>query len=175
MAEKETNPKAKILILGGIKSGKSRLALKIASQFSGPRFFVATAEPFDEEMARKIAAHRKERGQSWHTLEAPVELPNTLRKLPSQGVCLVDCLTVWLGNLWHYQKDLETYCEDLLKAIEEMKIPCVFVSNEVGLGIMPAEKAGKTFAEKLGLLNQRVAGVCEEVYLVVAGSPLRLK
>ncbi len=165
----------KILILGGIKSGKSRFALELGASFSQPRLFLATAEPFDEEMARKIACHRQERDESWVTLEVPLEIPKTLKDLPPAGVCLIDCLTVWLGNLWYYRKEREKYCKDLLKSIEEIEIPLIIVSNEVGLGVMPGERNTKSFAEELGLLNQKVAALCDKIYFIVAGKALVLK
>ncbi|NPA48662.1 MAG: bifunctional adenosylcobinamide kinase/adenosylcobinamide-phosphate guanylyltransferase [Thermodesulfobacteria bacterium] len=175
--EEKTKPlTSKIFVLGGIKSGKSRFALKLAEKFPAPRLFVATAEAFDEEMARKIKAHQRERDESWQTIEAPVELPEALRDLPKKaGVCLIDCLTVWLGNLWYYQKDAHSYVEKFLGGLAEAKIPIIVVSNEIGFAPLPGERVSRDFAEKLGILNQRVAALCDEVYLLVAGCPLKLK
>ncbi len=164
----------KLLVLGGIKSGKSRLALRLAEKFPPPRLFIATAEAFDKEMAAKIRAHQKERGQNWLTIEAPVDLPLTLKNLQG-NVCLIDCLTVWLGNLWYYRKNLNFYIENFLEVFKKLEIPVVVVSNEIGLGPLPGEKESRKFAEKLGLLNQKVAFLCDEIYLVMAGYPLKLK
>ncbi len=172
---REAQKVSKILVLGGIKSGKSSFALHLGNAYPAPRIFVATAEAFDQEMAQKIEAHKKERGPSWQTIESPVELPRTLESVSQAGVCLIDCLTVWLGNLWYYQKDLQAYVEKLLKALEKAPWPTILVSNEVGLGLMPGERENRLFAEALGGLNQKVARLCNEVYLVVAGVPVRIK
>jgi len=165
----------KILILGGVKSGKSRLALEMAKQFPSPRLFVGTAEPFDEEMQEKIRRHQAERGPEWETLEEPLALAKVLEMTSDYGVCLIDCLTVWLGNLWHYQfdleKEIETFCQVLARASGNL----ILVSNEIGLGPLPGEKAVRKYTEALGHLNQRVAFVCDRVYLVVAGLALTLK
>ena len=165
----------KFFILGGIKSGKSRFSLRLAEKFPPPRVFIATAEAFDEEMALKIQAHQKERGKDWITIEAPLELPKVLKDPPAGGVYLVDCLTVWLGNLWYHQKDPEAYIKELLRAVSRFEQPLVMVSNEVGLGLIPESRENRRFAERLGLLNQAVAKLCHEVYLVVAGYPWRIK
>ena len=165
----------KILLLGGIRSGKSRLALKIAENFSAPRLFVATAEPFDEEMQEKIKRHQAERGPSWETLEAPLALPEALETAAPYGVCLVDCLTVWLGNVWYHGKDLGAEVERFCKALKEVSTNVVIVSNEVGLGVFPGERGLRRYVEALGQLNQQVATLCDRVYLVVAGLLVPLK
>ncbi|AEH45298.1 Adenosylcobinamide-phosphateguanylyltransferase [Thermodesulfatator indicus DSM 15286] len=165
----------KILILGGIKSGKSAFALKLASQFSEPRIFLATAQAFDEEMAKKIERHRRERGHAWHTIEAPIELPEALKEISSGGVVLIDCLTVWLGNLFYHQKDVDFYVEALVKNIESFSFPLVIVSNEVGLAPVPADKETRKFAETLGLLNQKIARLCNHTYFMIAGKALIAK
>ena len=172
---REAQKVPKILVLGGIKSGKSAFALRLGNTYPPPRVFLATAEAFDQEMAQKIRAHQEERGAAWQTIESPVELPTALENIPRAGVCLIDCLTVWLGNLWYYQKDHQAYVERLLGALEKTSWPTILVSNEVGLGLMPGEKESRAFAEALGRLNQEVAHLCTEVYLVVAGVPVRIK
>ncbi len=165
----------KILVLGGVKSGKSRFALEKAEGYPPPRLFVATAEAFDEEMAAKIKAHQRERGPGWHTMEAPVELPRILRSLPPASVVLIDCLTVWVGNLLFYKKDPQAYLQEFLEALKGIHAPWLIVSNEVGLGLLPGETEARHYLETLGYLNRRVAALCDEVYLLVAGCPLRLK
>ncbi len=165
----------KILILGGVKSGKSRLALEMAKQFPSPRLFVGTAEPFDEEMQEKIWRHQAERGPEWETLEEPLDLNKALTKVPDYGVCLIDCLTVWLGNLWHYQLDLEKEIETFCQALATTSGNLILVSNEIGLGPLPGKMAVRKYTEALGQLNQRVASMCDRVYLVVAGLVLSLK
>ncbi len=165
----------KILILGGVKSGKSRLALKIAKNFAPPRLFVATAEPFDAEMQEKIKRHQKERGPSWQTLEAPLELCAALEESSTYGVCLVDCLTVWLGNLFYYQRPVDKEVSRLVETVARVDTNLIFVSNEVGLGVLPGTKESRVYVDSLGLLNQELAKLCDRVYLVVAGLLLPLK
>ncbi len=165
---------SKILVLGGIKSGKSRFALKLGEKFPPPRIFIATAEPFDEEMARKIEAHRKERGSHWQTVESPLNLSQKLKSLSSVGVCLIDCLTVWLGNLIYYQKDIGEYFQEFSKTLQKIPFPVIMVSNEVGLGPISADPQTRLFVEKLGLLNQEIACHCDQVYLLIAGKTLKL-
>ncbi|WP_022852783.1 bifunctional adenosylcobinamide kinase/adenosylcobinamide-phosphate guanylyltransferase [Thermodesulfatator atlanticus] len=165
----------KILVLGGIKSGKSSFSLKLAEKYPQPKIFLATAEPFDTEMAAKIKKHRQERGKNWQTIETPLELATALKTIENPGVVVLDCLTVWLGNLFYHQKNLTCYVEDLLTALKTINFPLIIVSNEVGLGLMPAEHETRVFAENLGLLNQRVARLCDEVFLLVAGNPLKIK
>ncbi len=165
---------SKILVLGGIKSGKSRFALELGEKFPSPRVFMATAEPFNEEMARKIEAHRRERGPGWQTVESPVDLPQKLKSLSSVGVCLIDCLTVWLGNLIYYQKNVDEYFLEFSKALEKTSFPVIMVSNEVGLSPVSADSQTRFFVEKLGILNQEIARHCDQVYLLIAGKTLKL-
>ncbi len=169
------SPATKILILGGVKSGKSRLALTLAEKFPLPRIYVATAEPFDEEMQEKIRRHREERDASWETIEAPLELVEALNIGENYNVCLVDCLTVWLGNLWYHGRDLKREKRRLLSLLSRFKTNVILVSNEVGLGVIPAQKDVRRYAEALGDLNQELAKLCHRVYLVVAGLPLLIK
>ncbi len=162
------------MVLGGIKSGKSRFALELGEKFPPPRVFMATAEPFNEEMARKIEAHRRERGPGWQTVESPVDLPQKLKSLSSVGVCLIDCLTVWLGNLIYYQKNVDEYFLEFSKALEKTSFPVIMVSNEVGLSPVSADSQTRFFVEKLGVLNQGIARHCDQVYLLIAGKTLKL-
>lgn len=161
-----------ILILGGVKSGKSSFALRKALAFPKPRAFVATAEPIDEEMRRRIERHRLERGDEFETFEEPVELPDLLGKLSGYSVVVVDCLTVWLGNLFHYGLDVHRYCDRLLSSLRGNE---VLVSNEVGLGVIGADEITRLYVEQLGRLNSKVAGMADEVYMMIAGVSLRLK
>ncbi|QJA05967.1 bifunctional adenosylcobinamide kinase/adenosylcobinamide-phosphate guanylyltransferase [Thermosulfurimonas marina] len=162
------------LILGGAASGKSRLALELARKGPPPRVFVATAEPLDAEMAEKIARHRKERGPDFETLEVPLALAETLEGF-SEGTVVVDCLTVWLGNLFHYRRDPEAEIRRLLSAVEKFPGRLILVSNEVGLSPVAPDPALRRFVNLLGRLNQELASRVEEVRLVVAGRSLSLK
>ena len=163
-------------ILGGARSGKSRRALELAEDAGVRRVFVATAEAWDEEMTERIARHQAERGPTWITIEAPLDLVPALGKAARDGdVCLVDCLTLWLSNLMHHDRDVENETAKLCEAVSAMSIPIVLVSNEVGLGLVPETPLGRAFRDAQGRLNQAVSGVCDRVDFVTAGLPIRLK
>jgi len=162
----------KILITGGIKSGKSSLALKIASNFEGKKVFVATAEPFDSEMKDRIERHRRERGSEFLTIEEPLYLNRVLKKL-NCSVAVVDCLTVWCGNLMHYGRlDL---IDDFIEAFKSLDYNIVVITNEVGLGVVPSNRLSREYIERLGLLNQKIASISDIVIFMVSGQPLFLK
>ncbi len=165
----------KIFVLGGVKSGKSRFALKLAEKFQPPRLFLATAEPIDHEMQEKIKRHQAERGKDWETLEEPLEISHSISQVKNYGVCLIDCLTVWLGNLWYYKRALDVEIERFLKALRNAEGNFILVSNEIGLGVVPAESTVRKYIDALGTLNQEVALICDKVYLVVAGLPVIIK
>lgn len=166
------------LITGGARSGKSRFALELCA---GRRHlvFVATAEPCDEEMRARIEKHRRERGESFFTVEEPLDLAGALGSLsPDTEIAVVDCLTVWLGNLFHRRGATdESYPEtdDFLKVLTAPPCELVLVTNEVGAGLVPAESAGRCFRDAAGRLNQGVADAADEVIAMVCGLPLWLK
>ncbi len=166
-----------VLILGGIKSGKSSFALNLANQTVGKRAFIGTAEPFDEEMKKRIERHKLERGYTFETFEEPIHLSSLLKKLLKiYDVILIDCLTVWLGNLFYYKIDIKPALDDFIEVLKNFKRGYVFiVSNEVGLTIIPANEISRNYANYLGILNQKIAEVSDEVYLVIAGIPLKIK
>ena len=184
---------ATALILGGARSGKSARALELADGFAagdGPagasgRVFVATAEPFDDELAERVARHRVERGDAWRTVEAPLELPEAIRAARARAsVVVVDCLTVWLGNLMHRERDVGAATAALLESLDARPgespegpaaAPLVLVSNEVGLGLVPETPLGRRFRDEQGRLNREVAARSTRVEFVAAGLPLRLK
>ncbi len=165
-----------VLVLGGARSGKSRRALEIAAPFA-TKSFVATAEAFDEEMAERIAHHRKERGGGWQTVECPLDIAGTLAGLPAgdDAVVVVDCLTLWLSNLMHAGADVEAEVSRLVDAAARCGPTVVFVSNEVGLGLVPETPLGRAFRDAQGRLNQRMAALADRVEFVAAGLPLTLK
>lgn len=163
------------LVLGGARSGKSAFAESLA-QAQGRGIYVATAEHVDEEMARRIAAHRARRGEDWRTVEAPLELAKAIRRECSPQACLlVDCLSVWLGNLLHHGRCVDRACAALLDALRNAAGPVVLVANEVGLGIVPDNAPARAFRDHAGRLNQSVAALAGRVYFVAAGLPLTLK
>jgi adenosylcobinamide kinase/adenosylcobinamide-phosphate guanylyltransferase len=171
------------LITGGARSGKSRYALELSQGARRPAF-IATAEAFDDEMSERIRRHREERDGRWHTLEEPVDLAGALRRLPAgTDLAVVDCLTVWLGNLVHRRgeagltEDLGDFPEiaALLEALSHPPCPLMLVTNEVGFGIIPGNAMARAFSGLAGRLNQAVAARADRVLLVVSGLPLVLK
>ena len=168
-----------ILITGGARSGKSREALRLAEEFPR-RVFIATAEPFDDEMRDRIARHREERGPGWRTIEAPLDLAGALRSVGDpEAAVVIDCLTVWLGNLMHRDEkmtDEAPPCADLLHALttaENRRI--ILVTNETGMGIVPADALSRRFQDVAGRLNQQVAALADRVILTVCGIAMTIK
>lgn len=163
------------LILGGARSGKSRRALEISKQFK-ERFYIATAQPLDDEMRDRIAMHRVERGGEWQTLETPLDLAGTIRGLSGQGaVAIIDCLTLWLSNLIHAGLNVESETEGLIAAISDCPATLIFVSNELGLGLVPETQLGRIFRDHQGRLNQSLAQAVDHVEFLIAGLPLKIK
>lgn len=166
------------LVLGGARSGKSSHAENLVSRWAGPRIYVATAEVLDEEMRERVDNHRVRRGSDWETVEAPLNLPGTLKELRGGGKpVLVDCLTLWLSNLLLQETSSkhEERIEALCRQVVEADYPLVLVSNEVGSGIVPENALARRFRDLAGYANQRAAEACRCVTLVVAGLPVRLK
>jgi adenosylcobinamide kinase / adenosylcobinamide-phosphate guanylyltransferase len=166
------------LILGGAKSGKSVYAENLVIAHPPPHIYVATAQVLDEEMAKRIEAHRKRRERSWETVESPLELVSTLGRFQGRrNTVLVDCLTLWISNLllWTPDQSSESAVRELVEFIEIVDYPLFLVSNEVGGGIVPDNPLARRFRDLAGLANQQVAAACRRVTLTVAGLPLRLK
>ncbi len=162
------------LVLGGARSGKSRFAESLAPDLGAPRTYLATAEPFDEEMRQRIARHREQRaGAGWVTVEAPLDPASVIRQ--AAGLVLMDCVTVWLGNLMHHGRDLGAEVAQFCAALEACTAQVILVSNEVGLSIVPENAMARRFRDEQGLANQRLAAVAENVYFIAAGLPLKLK
>ncbi|HQT30291.1 MAG TPA: bifunctional adenosylcobinamide kinase/adenosylcobinamide-phosphate guanylyltransferase [Thiobacillus sp.] len=165
------------LILGGARSGKSRLALQRAQATGQPVSFIATAQAHDAEMADRIARHQSERPAHWTTIEAPLDLAGAIRAAPS-GMVVVDCLTLWLTN-WLCQPDPDDFASAraallaVLQARDADEI--ILVSNETGLGIVPLGELTRRFVDEAGWLNQDLAQLADEVIFVAAGLPLTLK
>jgi adenosylcobinamide kinase/adenosylcobinamide-phosphate guanylyltransferase len=164
-----------ILITGGARSGKSTRAEARARVFPGRPVYVATAEPLDAEMRERIARHRARRGNRWLERETPLELVTALVETDGQGARLVDCLTLWLSNLMHAERDWEKEALRLAETLGRQNSPVVLVTNEVGLGIVPDNALARRFRDAAGILNQMVARVADEVEFLVAGLPMRVK
>lgn len=163
------------LVLGGARSGKSRYAETLMRE-AGGGVYLATAQALDGEMATRIARHRADRGSGWTTLEEPLELAAALDR-GAQGArpILVDCLTLWLSNLMGAGRAAEPETARLLAALKTLPVPVVFVSNEVGLGIVPDNALARAFRDEAGRLNQAVAAAADRVVFLAAGLPLVLK
>jgi adenosylcobinamide kinase / adenosylcobinamide-phosphate guanylyltransferase len=162
-----------ILVGGGSRSGKSRYALELAKQRGVRPAFLATAQAFDDEMTERIRKHREERGDGFVTLEEPFELANALRAQRECDVIVVDCLTLWVSNLM--LSDREIPANELIAAARESAATVIFVSNEVGCGIVPENPLARRFRDLAGALNQRVAAAADEVYWMAFGIPLKVK
>ena len=167
-----------ILVLGGAASGKSQVALDLAGQ-GGPRAFVATGQALDREMKVRIERHRATRSPDWETAEVPTDLAKWfIYNSKSYHVVVIDCLTLWLSNLKGKRlgdSAIFDVMTDLLLAIRATKARVVIVSNELGLGLVPATKPVRAFRDLAGRINQQVAAEADEVYLTISGLPLRLK
>jgi len=169
------------LVLGGARSGKSTHAEKLVNGtlFGGiaqPAVYIATAEAGDVEMATRIMAHRARRGGQWTTIEEPLRLAEALARAAGNGQpVLVDCLTLWLSNLVHAGEDVDQASDDVVQTLDEIKVPVVFVSNELGLGLVPDTPLGRSFRDSMGRMNMRIAARADRVILMAAGLPLTLK
>lgn len=163
-----------LLVTGGARSGKSRLAEARTLALGSPATYIATAEAHDAEMAARIAAHRARRGPEWRDIAAPLALAEALDDSDGRPR-LVDCLTLWLSNLMLGGHDIPAASEALLASLARQKAPVVLVTNEVGLGIVPENALARAFRDAAGTLNQAVAAAADEVVLVACGLPLTLK
>ena len=159
----------RILITGGVKSGKSRRALELALAFPAPRHFVATALAFDDEMREKIIRHKTERGDRFLTTEEPYRIDRVV-----QENCVLDCVPLWLNNLFYENRISEI---DLIldSLIEGLPANIVIVTNEIGMGVIPQDPMTRRYGNELGRINARLAAVADRVELMVAGIPLRVK
>jgi adenosylcobinamide kinase/adenosylcobinamide-phosphate guanylyltransferase len=168
-----------VFVTGGGRSGKSAYAVSLARSYSGKRAFIATAEPFDEEMRARIQQHKKERGDEFCTIEEPIMLADVVKSLAGKfEVAVVDCLTVWLGNLMHREENGNIECAQVARLLELLDDPpcdLIIVSNEVGMGVIPHNAMARCFRDVAGRLNQRVAKRAERVILMVSGVPVTVK
>lgn len=164
-----------ILITGGARSGKSAIAERLVKRMGDAPVYIATAQAFDTEMEARIATHQARRGPEWTTVNAPLDLVQALRDTDAGQPRLVDCLTLWLTNLMLADRDLAAESAALVAEISLQSEPVVFVTNEVGSGIVPENKMARDFRDAAGALNQHVASICEEVYLAVSGQALKVK
>lgn len=165
-----------VLVLGGARSGKSLFAERLVVETGLAKHYVATGRGWDDEMTARIAAHRASRGDGWTTIEEPVALTSCLERLDrTDAVILVDCLTLWLTNLMLEEADIQQAFQALARHAGQARAKIIFVSNEVGLGIVPDNRMARQFRDHAGRLHQMMAGAAREVYFVAAGLPLKMK
>ncbi len=167
-------------ITGGARSGKSAFALQRASGIHGRKAYIATAEALDDEMRERISRHKAERGSEWDTHEEPLRVTDALIGLQDRyKTVLLDCLTIWLSNILIREADVGKEINGFMDKLQVIKdtspFHLIIVSNEVGAGIVPENCLARRFRDLAGTLNQRVAEIADEVYLVTAGIPLKLK
>lgn len=173
-----------VLVTGGARSGKSRFAEQYAARLGTRGLYVATSEVFDDEMRARVDKHRERRERSgfpWETIEEPLDLTGVLNA-SRHPVILVDCLTLWLSN-WLLRCENEedsdrrvlSKIEELARTLSTLESTVILVSNEVGDGVVPEYPLGRRYRDLAGLMNQQVAAVCGQVFLVTAGIPIELK
>lgn len=176
-------------IIGGARSGKSSFATNEALKIDGKKAYVATAEALDSEMKERIEKHKKDRGNEWDTYEEPLNISGLIKKIESSyRVIVLDCLTLWLSNILHITQTPEKEVQRLIKELKAFKNSSLvsasggrhsslifIVSNEVGMGIVPENEMARKFRDMAGFLNQKVAEIADEVYLVTAGIPMKIK
>jgi adenosyl cobinamide kinase/adenosyl cobinamide phosphate guanylyltransferase len=166
------------LLLGGARSGKSALAVRIAAEWEGPVTFIATGTAEDEEMLARIERHRAERPADWTTVEEPTDLVEALRAASPDALVVVDCLSLWVSNLleagWE-DEAIEAAGSSAAELAAAREAPTVVVSNEVGLGIVPATPLGRRYRDVLGRVNALFAARAADSILVIAGRKLRLQ
>jgi adenosylcobinamide kinase/adenosylcobinamide-phosphate guanylyltransferase len=166
-----------IFILGGARSGKTALAERLAIRLGTQPCYLATAEALDAEMRERVASHRRLRHGRFETIEEPLALAEAIERAAMRhDVILVDCITLWLSNLLGASRDVAAAVDGLVATLGGLAdTTVILVSNEVGLGIVPDNALARTFRDLAGAAHQRLAGVCDDVYFVVAGLPMTLK
>lgn len=175
-------------ILGGARSGKSTYALKLAHTQKCPVTFIATATAQDDEMHERIQKHQEERPSDWQTIEAPLHAGQIIQREGIKSpVVILDCITMLVSNILlafdnpetlnidQYQKAINSEIESLIETIHQTNAHWIIISNEVGLGVVPAYKLGRLYRDGLGRANQTLAAAADEVFFLAAGLPLQMK
>lgn len=172
------------LITGGVRSGKSKFAEKLAGAMGGKIIYLATAQALDAEMRERIDKHRRQRPVEWTTIEEPLEVVSVIAGHNSGTTILLDCLTLFLSNLFFRYADLPTerqeqtvfaQIEGLAEMVEGSSANIIIVSNEIGAGVVPENAVARRFRDLAGNANQRIAAACNEVFLMVSGIPVQIK
>lgn len=171
-------------ITGGVRSGKSKFAENLAGELGGKVIYLATAQALDPEMEERINRHRQHRPNEWTTIEEPLEAVSVIAGFQSGTTVLLDCLTLFLSNLFFKYEDLPAdrqeqaiyaQIKDLAKTVKRSSANIIIVSNEIGFGLVPENNIARRFRDIAGNANQTVAAACDEVYLMVSGIPVRIK
>ncbi len=172
------------LITGGIKSGKSDFALSLAEDISDREnlYFLATAQPMDAEMAERIEKHKANRKECWNTIEEPEAIAQAIEALPDGCTVLIDCITLWLNNILGEMEidevdydEIKEKLEKIVYIMEKKSLSVIFVTNEVGSGIIPDNKLSRIYIDILGKVNQVISGYADEVYWMVSGISVKVK
>ncbi|WP_373049909.1 bifunctional adenosylcobinamide kinase/adenosylcobinamide-phosphate guanylyltransferase [Thalassovita aquimarina] len=163
------------LVIGGAGSGKSSWAENFVFQIGYDRIYIATAQPWDDEMQAKIQAHQRQRGQNWHTVEAPMDVAAPLSEARPDQIVLLDCATMWLSNHLLAESELAQEEDRLIAALTACRAPIVVVTNEVGMSVVPENALARLFRDAQGRVNRRLAEKADLVVAVMAGLPLALK
>ena len=174
-----------ILITGGTRSGKSAYAQALAESVSGIRTYIATCPVIDEEMEKRIRKHREARRVSaWRTIEETKDLTGALKKARESQVILVDCLTLWINNLMYEaesqgrditEEDIALLCREVIEVCDDLPGIIIFVTNEVGMGIVPENPASRLFRDLTGRCNQIIADRADAVTFMISGLPMNIK
>jgi adenosylcobinamide kinase/adenosylcobinamide-phosphate guanylyltransferase len=164
------------LVIGGARSGKSTYAERLIEESGLKPVYLATATSGDDEMSERIRIHKERRGDVWSTVEEPLALTTAIQEHSNNdSAILVDCLTLWLSNLMTLSRDIEQETKKLASMLSDLNGPVVFVTNEVGLGIVPANELARAFRDHAGRLNQAVAQTSDRVVMMISGLPMTLK
>ena len=174
-----------ILVTGGSRSGKSDYAQRLAESLAGRRAYIATSPVIDSEMAERVEKHRAARTRAaWDTIEETLDLPGAIGNAGGHDVFLVDCLTLWINNILYEaeqpcrevaEEDIARRCEDILRVCREHSGTVIFVTNEVGMGIVPDNPLARRFRDLAGRCNQLIGAGADEVWFVVSGIPMKIK
>lgn len=169
-----------ILVTGGTRSGKSSFAQNLAEAAKGRKAFIATAEPLDNEMKKRITRHKKERPAGWDTIEEPLHLEKVVNKSGEDyDVLLIDCITLWISNLLvnksMNEKTILRKISTLVARCKQISSRVIIVTNELGMGIVPVNKVSRLYRDLVGKANQLIAEEADEVYFLVSGIPMKLK
>jgi adenosylcobinamide kinase/adenosylcobinamide-phosphate guanylyltransferase len=162
------------LILGGARSGKSRYGESLASENPLDVLYVATARAYDSEMEKRIAQHKVDRPSHWESIEEPLDLCGVINSAEAH-IVLVDCLTLWLMNLMDANRNIVDAVDDFLVALQSRTTPVILVSNEISMGVVPMGEMSRQYVDELGRLHQKIAQEADQVTLMVAGLPHKIK